>query len=154
MNELASPFLLVCHVHLQKLASPGTALIKSIRLTPSHLPFHTASSHTHSPCAIATAFITRYTDLKSSSSYTLRLAEYPGGTRDGPFRIVTGTGDVLRDYAAAPKEMTVASYPVPASATASGSLTLTCEQVAGMAGSGHTCQISEAWLIEGSGGNN
>ena len=73
------------------------------------------------------------------------------GTRDGPYRIVTGLGYVLRDYAQAPKEMIVASYPVPAGAVAKdGLLTVMCEQMQGAGGSGHTCQISEAWLIEGS----
>jgi hypothetical protein len=91
-----------------------------------------------------------YGGLSRTARYelTVRFARpYHTGTR-GPtaaVRLVANGGIVVQPYAPAPVAE-AAVYRLPAPATASGNLTLTCNMPPGVGGEGIGCGIAEVWL--------
>lgn len=88
----------------------------------------------------------RYTGLDPHRRYRL-VATYAGEDYAVPMRLVAnGRYTIHAPLARTANPMTVA-YPIPAAATAGGTLDLAWTRPAGMGGSGRGHQVAETWLI-------
>ena len=86
-----------------------------------------------------------YEGLDQSASYTVRVV-YSGDSPKGRMRL-EAEGTVIHDLFVKPDPVRPVEFPVPASATADGRLTLTWNQEPGRGGNGRGNQVAEVWLV-------
>ena len=95
----------------------------------------------------------QYAGLEPSQTYTLQIVYFSDGQSGDssiPYRLTANGVYVLHDYMPAPYPMQKLSFALSAALTASGELTIQCNQLPGESGSGRSCQISEVWLLPSS----
>jgi hypothetical protein len=92
----------------------------------------------------------RYTGLDPAGQYRVRVT-YAGDNPKRKIRLMANNGTEVHPYISKPVPFRPLEFEIPRSETRNGSLTLKWFGEAGLGGNGRGCQVSEVWLIKGSG---
>ena len=89
----------------------------------------------------------RYPSLDPKAHYRVRVV-YAGDNPKRKIRLVANDGVEVHPLLSKPIPFKPLEFPIPPSATQSGSLTLQWFGEPGLGGNGRSCQVSEVWLLK------